>query len=334
MSSIQIRTATYNKLFDQYLPDFEDQELRNKKVNWLASQENQQDAIKKFFEAENIDMPDQKVLMKINQFIDPEENKRIVDTYNKNIAAQKRKIAEHNQKIKDNQEAALEDEKMKREEYEKRVRTGYKRYKGEELAPWYANNAQRWEEESTNYLKDNDVSIEEMENYLKENDKEHVMYGGTEQKWYQDLGDAWSSGASGFYRFVQALGEDTPQQSDNALGRIEYALNETSKEVELQNQQNQETIEYNKYDPELYVERSAEIMLEVERLENELNTTQDAAAQAEIQTKIDTLQNELPPILEVKRQDVQQDILDLYDLYAANNVGQVEVFLVVEKIHF
>ena len=323
MSSIERRIATYNRLFDQYLPDYENQELRNKKVNWLANQENQQDAIKKFFEAENIDMPDQEILMKINQFVDPEENKRIIEAYNRDIAEQKRKIAEHNKKIKQNNEAAQEEQRINREEYEKRVRTGYKRYKGEELAPWYANNAQRWEEESTNYLKDNDVSIEEMENYLKENDKEHVMYGGTEQKWYDDLGDAWSSGASGFYRFVQALGEDTPQQADNFLGRFEYALNEADKEVDLQNQQNQETIEYNKYDPELYVTRSAEIMLEVEKLENELNTTQDEAAKAEIQTKIDTLQNELPPILEVKKQDVQQDILDLYDEYAANSVGQI-----------
>ena len=64
-------------------------------------------------------------------------------------------------------------------------------------------------------------------------------------------------------------------------------------------------------------------MEEVEKLQNELNTTQDAAAKAEIQTKIDTLNNELPPILEVKRQDVQQDILDLYDYYAANDVGQI-----------
>ena len=320
MSSIERRTATYNRLFDQYLPDFEDQELRNKKVNWLANQENQQDAIKKFFEAEGIDMPDQEILMKINQFIDPEENKKIIEAYNRDIAEQKRKIADHNQQIKDNDEKAKEQQRLKREEYEKRVRTGYKRYKGEELAPWYANNAQRWEEESTKYLKENKVSIEEMENYLKDLDKEHILYGGTEQRWWEEVGDAWSSGASGLYRFVQALGEDTPQQSDNVLGRIEYALDETSKEVKLQAQQDQETIEYNKYDPQLYVERSAEIMLEVEKLQNELNTTQDAAAKAEIQTKIDTLQNELPPILEVKRQDVQQDILDLYDEYAANKM--------------
>ena len=82
MSSIERRIATYNRLFDQYLPDFDNQELRNKKVNWLANQENQQDAIKKFFEAEGIDMPDQEILMKINQFVDPEENKRIIEAYN------------------------------------------------------------------------------------------------------------------------------------------------------------------------------------------------------------------------------------------------------------
>jgi len=104
MSSIERKIATYNRLFDQYLPDFDNKELRNKKVNWLANQENQQDAIKKFFEAEGIDMPSQEILMKINQFIDPEENKRIIKGYK----SKKNKIKKIKELIEKNTKKELE----------------------------------------------------------------------------------------------------------------------------------------------------------------------------------------------------------------------------------